>query len=76
MVYRLITENSVELKILARANSKRKLERVVVSKGMFRKPKYALFDIDRASSVFGVFELVFCGDILILMHVPCVKIGL
>eukprot|EP00750_Incisomonas_marina_P027137 INCI6141.1.p1 GENE.INCI6141.1~~INCI6141.1.p1 ORF type:complete len:734 (-),score=138.07 INCI6141.1:191-2323(-) len=38
MVYRLITENSVELKILARANSKRKLERVVVSKGMFRKP--------------------------------------
>jgi hypothetical protein len=40
MVYRLITENSVELRILERANSKRKLERVVVSKGMFRKPTY------------------------------------
>lgn len=32
MVYRLITSNSVELKILDKANSKRKLERVVCAK--------------------------------------------
>ena len=32
LVYRLITSNSVELKILDRANSKRKLERVVCAK--------------------------------------------
>lgn len=32
VVYRLITSNSVELKILDRANSKRKLERVVCAK--------------------------------------------
>jgi len=35
-IYRLMTENSVELRILERANAKRKLERLVVSKGVFK----------------------------------------
>merc|ERR1719198_2502008 len=37
MVYRLITANSIELRVLQRANAKRKLERVVVSDKRFKK---------------------------------------
>merc|ERR1712146_301002 len=37
IVYRLCTENSVELRMLQRANQRRKLERLVVSKGAFKK---------------------------------------
>jgi ATP-dependent DNA helicase len=39
VVYRLITAGSVELKMLARANSKRKLERVVCAKHAFAGTK-------------------------------------
>ena len=37
IVYRLVTENSVETRLLERAISKRKLERVVIQRGNFRK---------------------------------------
>jgi len=39
MVYRLITANSIELRVLERANAKRKLERVVVARKRFKSAK-------------------------------------
>jgi len=46
VVYRLITAKSVELRILQRANSKRKLERVVCSGRRHNSKKSTTMDID------------------------------
>ena len=37
MIYRLVTANTVENRIIERANSKRKLEKLVIHKGKFKQ---------------------------------------
>ncbi|KAF9929366.1 hypothetical protein FBU30_001632 [Linnemannia zychae] len=38
MIYRLVTANTIENKIIEKANSKRKLEKLVIHKGKFKQP--------------------------------------
>ena len=38
VIYRLVTANTIENRIIERANSKRKLEKLVIHKGKFKQP--------------------------------------
>jgi hypothetical protein len=55
LVFRLITENSVENRMLHRANCKRKLDRIVLQRGNFKAPGEVLcISGAAASAVFGL----------------------
>lgn len=54
MIYRLVTANTVEGKIIERAASKRKLEKLVIHKGKFKQPPSSATPgsgVDRASTL-------------------------
>lgn len=54
MIYRLVTANTVEGKIIERAASKRKLEKLVIHKGKFKQlptPATPGSGVDRASTL-------------------------
>lgn len=56
-VYRLVCSNTVEEALLERAKEKRKLERVVVTKGRFHRLRYetskAKLDADGLQDIIG-----------------------
>ncbi|KAJ3343455.1 hypothetical protein HDU93_008114 [Gonapodya sp. JEL0774] len=59
VVYRFVTENTVEAKILQRARAKRKLEKIVMKDGMFRDIKK---NSDRSSVLTDIAELLMRSD--------------
>ncbi|KXS21461.1 hypothetical protein M427DRAFT_130252 [Gonapodya prolifera JEL478] len=59
VVYRLVTENTVEAKILQKARAKRKLEKLVMKDGMFRDIKK---NSDRSSILTDIAELLMKSD--------------
>ncbi|KAF9937976.1 hypothetical protein BGZ67_000680 [Mortierella alpina] len=63
MIYRLVTANTVEGKIIEKANSKRKLEKLVIHKGKFKQPpSSAGVTHDRASTLADIAEMLAHDD--------------
>ncbi|CAO3575067.1 unnamed protein product [Mortierella alpina] len=63
MIYRLVTANTVEGKIIEKANSKRKLEKLVIHKGKFKQPpSSAGMTHDRASTLADIAEMLAQDD--------------
>ncbi|KAF9910287.1 hypothetical protein BX616_010896 [Lobosporangium transversale] len=64
MIYRLVTANTIEGKIIERASSKRKLEKLVIHKGKFKKPPSAGTSAatDRAATLSDLAEMLAQDD--------------
>ncbi|KAF9175630.1 hypothetical protein BGX21_006970 [Mortierella sp. AD011] len=64
IVYRLVTANTIEGKIIERASSKRKLEKLVIHKGKFKKPPSSGTSAtnDRASTLADLAEMLAQDD--------------
>ncbi|KAF9561740.1 hypothetical protein EC968_005617 [Mortierella alpina] len=63
MIYRLVTANTVEGKIIEKANSKRKLEKLVIHKGKFKQPPSSAGTThDRASTLADIAEMLAQDD--------------
>ncbi|KAF9959506.1 hypothetical protein BGZ70_008818 [Mortierella alpina] len=63
MIYRLVTANTVEGKIIEKANSKRKLEKLVIHKGKFKQPPSSTgMTHDRASTLADIAEMLAQDD--------------
>lgn len=64
MIYRLVTANTVEGKIIERANSKRKLEKLVIHKGKFKQPPSSSSGVssDRAATLADLAEMLAQDD--------------
>ncbi|KAG0339177.1 hypothetical protein BG004_006931 [Podila humilis] len=63
MIYRLVTANTFESKIIERAASKRKLEKLVIHKGKFKQPPSATTPgFDRKSSLVDLAEILAQDD--------------
>ncbi|KAI1316640.1 hypothetical protein EDD11_009675 [Mortierella claussenii] len=64
MIYRLVTANTIEGKIIERASSKRKLEKLVIHKGKFKKPPSSgtSASTDRAATLSDLAEMLAQDD--------------
>lgn len=64
MIYRLVTANTIEGKIIERASSKRKLEKLVIHKGKFRQPPSSSLSVssDRAATLADLAEMLAQDD--------------
>ncbi|KAK3828451.1 MAG: SNF2 family N-terminal domain-containing protein [Benniella sp.] len=64
MIYRLVTANTVEGKIIERASSKRKLEKLVIHKGKFKQPPSSSSGVssDRAATLADLAEMLAQDD--------------
>ncbi|KAG0301848.1 hypothetical protein BGZ98_008006 [Dissophora globulifera] len=60
MIYRLVTANTIEGKIIERASSKRKLEKLVIHKGKFKQPPSSSNSTsnDRAATLADLAEML------------------
>lgn len=64
MIYRLVTANTVEGKIIERASSKRKLEKLVIHRGKFKQPPSSNSSVssDRAATLADLAEMLAQDD--------------